>query len=218
MRNSKRLFLTLLFISVISLLVVVSEYFTQPVQSTETAKGKNVVTTYRSIIKNNPYSQHIEVGKALSGKAFENIADVESTYKKRGLVKVNNSRGVIIDKLTHSKPYLNRHSASILEEIGREFYKQTGGGSIIITSLTRPIEHQNQLVRTNINASPNISSHSYGVSFDIAYTRFNKDKKYCHNSHKVIEELLIKMQSEKRILVIREKQSACYHITVNKLQ
>jgi hypothetical protein len=218
MRNSKRLLLTLLFISITSLFVVLSDLLTQPVKSSETAKSRIAVTTYRSTIKNNPYSRHIEVGKALSGKPFEKASELELAYKKREIVKVGNSRGVIIDKLTHSKPFLNKHAALLLEEIGREFYKQTGGESIVITSLTRPIENQSQLVRSNINASPNISSHSYGVSFDIAYTRFNKDMQYSHNSHKTIEEILTKMQSEKKILVIREKQSACYHITVNRMK
>lgn len=180
------------------------------------ASKRNIVTTYRSTIKNNPYSQHVSSGKKLSGTPYHNLAEIEKANKDGKVKRVKNSRGIIIDDLTHSKPYLQKDAALLLEEIGKEFYKKSGGSSIVVTSLTRPIEKQRELVKTNPVASPNTSSHSYGVSFDIAYTKFNRNRKYNHDDHRVIEEILKKYQAEKRVLIIREKQSACYHVTVHR--
>jgi hypothetical protein len=216
MRKHFKTSITFTLIAVVAIAVLFISSFSKVEKPKELVKASNVVTTYRSTIKNNAYSLHIAVGKNLIGKPFANIIEIEEAYKKRLIEKVRNSRGVIIDNLTHSKPFLHREALLLLNEIGREFYKESSGSRIIITSLTRPIENQRELTRTNINASPNISSHSYGVSFDIAYTRFNRNKQYNHDDHRVIETILKRMQAEKKLLVIREKQSACYHITVNK--
>jgi hypothetical protein len=216
MRKKLKLRITL---SIISLIAIFALVFSIPPQNQEFENKEsksNVVTTYRSTIKNNPYSHHVAQGKKLVGKPFDSADSILEAYKVGEMRRVKNSKGVIIDKLTHSKPYLQIEAESLLVEIGKAFYKKSSGSRIIITSLTRPIEKQSELAKSNLNASPNISSHSFGVSFDIAYTRFNKNRKYNHNDHRVIEEILIKLQSEGRILVIREKQSACYHVTVKK--
>lgn len=214
MSNTLKVRLTMSFIALLAIGTLIFAGRNEKVEDTPKVENrKGVVTTYRSTIKNNPYREHIAVGKALTLNPLDNREQVERAYREKLLVKVKNSRGVIIDELTHSKPYLHKASAEILKEIGREFYKETSGGRIIITSLTRPIERQRELVRTNINASPNVSSHSYGVSFDIAYTRFNRDGKYNHDAHRAIETILKRFQAEGKILVIRETQSACYHVT-----
>jgi len=179
-------------------------------------KNRNVVTTYRSTIKNNAYSHHVSTGKALTGKPFKNIEAIEDAFKKGYLSRVKNTKGVIVDDLTHSRPFLQTDAADLLVEIGKEFHKRSSGKRFIVTSLTRPIEKQRELSKSNLNASPNISSHSYGVSFDIAYTKFNKNKKYNHDAHRIIEEILKEYQANKSVYVIREKQSACYHVTVRK--
>lgn len=203
--------------SLIGLIAVFAFIYSIPEKHIDRAdKGKGVVTTYRSVIKNNPYSLHVNQGKKMVGKPFESEASLESALKEGKVKRVRRSTGVIIDELTHSYPFLVPEAHSLLKEIGNEFSKRSSRQRIIITSLTRPIENQKDLTRSNRNASPNTSSHSYGVSFDIAYTRFNRDRKYNHDAHKTIEEILIKLQSEGRILVIREKQSACYHVTVLK--
>lgn len=214
MSNTFKVRITISIIALLAVGTLVYEGFTEMIGENpkeETRKG--VVTTYRSTIKNNPYRQHVALGEAQTINPFESREEVEKAFREGLLVRVKNSRGVIIDDLTHSKPYLHKTSAEILKEIGRNFHKNTSGGRFIVTSLTRPIEKQRELTRKNINASPNISSHSYGVSFDIAYTRFNRDGKYNHDAHRAIEEILKKYQADGRILVIRETQSACYHVT-----
>ena len=179
-------------------------------------RDKRIVTTYKSTIKNNPYSLHVSTGKTLTGKPYRNTEDIEQAYRKKKLVKVENGTGYIVSNLTHSKPFLQKDAADVLSAIGKEFSKASNGDRFIVNSLTRPIQDQKVLTKTNPVASPNTSSHSYGVSFDIAYTKFNSNKKYSHDAHKAIEEVLKKFQKEKRIYVIREKQSACYHVTVRK--
>jgi hypothetical protein len=52
------------------------------------------------------------------------------------------------------------------------------------------------------------STHSYGVSFDIAYLK-SKD---CSVSNRALNEVLNEMQLEEKILICPEKN--CLHITV----
>lgn len=216
MKMNTRIIGLSIIIAVIATIIILVVGSKKDEKNQTAASKSSIVTTYRSTIKNNPYSQHVSSGKKLSGTPYHNLAEIEKANKDGKVKRVKNSRGIIIDDLTHSKPYLQKDAALLLEEIGKEFYKKSGGSSIVVTSLTRPIEKQRELVKTNPVASPNTSSHSYGVSFDIAYTKFNRNRKYNHDNHRVIEEILKKYQAEKRVLIIREKQSACYHVTVHR--
>lgn len=88
--------------------------------------------------------------------------------------------------------------------------------TFVVTSLTRTIESQQSLSRINKNATTNISTHSYGVSFDISYTRFNGKRGGNSELQKVLEDILISYQKKKSIYVLMERQSTCYHITVRE--
>jgi len=184
----------------------------------EEEKGKGAIRsntiTYGSTIKNNPYRLHVQVGKDLIGKPFGSNKEVFNEYSRGALKKVSGSRGILIDDLTHSLPYLHPYAETALKEIGKKFHSKTNGNRMVINSLTRSVEGQRLLTKTNSNASPNTSSHSYAVSFDIAYSKFNRNRLYDHFSHQVLETILKEFQAKGRIYVIREKQSACYHVTV----
>jgi hypothetical protein len=73
---------------------------------------------------------------------------------------------------------------------------------------------QKRLMRKNRNATKKVSTHCYGVSFDISYVRFNGKRGYDFLLMRKLEKILLKRQKEGRIYVLREINSKCYHITV----
>jgi hypothetical protein len=177
---------------------------------------KQAKITWGSKIKSNPYRLHVEAGKQKTGKPYKTKIDIYEAHKKGVLTRITSGKGLIITDLTHSEPYLHPDAGIILYEIGKEFFTRSKRNRMIVNSLTRTIEDQRELTKTNPVASPNTSSHSYAVSFDIAYSKFNRNKKYDHDCHRILEEVLTSFQNKKKIYIIREKQSACYHITVRK--
>lgn len=167
-------------------------------------------------LRNDAYSRHVGASMEISnGEVFENLKAVEKAAKKDGVEKVKAGRGYKIDKLTHSVFYLNPMAVSVLEDIGHEFNRRTAGKHFYtVTSLLRTIDQQNRLTKTNRNASPNVSTHSYGTSFDISYYRFDGIKQQNERLQKVLEEVLADFQEEKRIFSLKERKSTCYHVTV----
>lgn len=134
------------------------------------------------------------------------------------LTKVRDGKGFRIDhhQLTHSEPYLNRQAFKVLREMGEAFSSkvkntEAEGSTFHISSLTRTIEQQEKLRKSPAgrNASPNVSAHSYGASFDI-YKLDNTNS--CTQARKAFEEMLVEFQKAGRILLCPEGN--CIHVTV----
>ena len=104
---------------------------------------------------------------------------------------------------------------------------------IALSSVIRPAAYQESLRRSNANASL-VSSHSYGVSFDIFYDDFFVDlpgddpaleplrlrmgfllgRSLRRQFHAVLAETLLELQSDGKVYVIWERNQRCYHVTV----
>lgn len=134
------------------------------------------------------------------------------------LTKVKDGPGFRIDshKLTHSEPYLNRQAYKVLKDMGKAFARKVEdtaaeGSTFHISSLTRTTEQQEKLRRSPVgrNATPNVSTHCYGASFDI-YKLDNTDN--CTHARKAFEEVLKEFQKAGRILLCPEGN--CIHVTV----
>jgi hypothetical protein len=76
------------------------------------------------------------------------------------------------------------------------------------------VEAQKNLTKTNSNATKNISSHSYGVSFDISYIRFNGNKGHNPQLKASLEKILVDLRNEKKNYLRNEKFQSCYHVSV----
>lgn len=137
------------------------------------------------------------------------------------LVKVNNCRGYIVEKMTFSYPYLTRDSRDLLDEIAERFrakvaQKGLNGVKFYLTSMTRRTDNVKNLRRYNGNASAN-SPHMYGNAFDISYKRFvvrkwrltNCDKKYLKEA---LAEVIWQLRNERKCWATYEKIQNCYHI------
>ncbi len=165
-------------------------------------------------LRKNSYRLHRKVAKRKGTDVINSFDELTQYINNGELIKIENKQGYVIHKLTHSKPYLTKNSAKILEQIGQQFYADTDGKSYFtVTSLTRSSGSQKKLNKSNINATKGISTHCYGVSFDISYMRFNGKKEWNDPLKVKLELILAQLQKEGKIYVLREKQSACYHIT-----
>ena len=131
----------------------------------------------------------------------------------------------VVDRLTHSSPFLVPEAAELLKDIGEAFYdslrnKHLPQYSIIVTSLLRTDADVKKLSRTNVNASQR-SVHCYGTTFDITYTRFVKHDDEGPSARDVdlkavLTEVLRDLREQGRCYVKYEVKQACFHITARK--
>jgi hypothetical protein len=177
--------------------------------------------------------------KDYSRKLNDRVVDYSSEAKRKGikickddkelrkrisegtLVKVRDTNGYIIDRLTFSSPHLTKDSKKLLDEISRRFREKVSekginGAKFIVTSMTRKTENIKSLKRYNRNSSEN-SPHLYGNAFDITYKRFearkwvltNCDQKYLKDA---LGEVIWQLRAEKKCWATYERMQNCYHI------
>lgn len=167
-------------------------------------------------LRNDAYSRHVAASEELTGnKVYASLEEVKRAVGKNELDEVQEKRGFKIEKLTHSVYYLNPDAYQVLKDIGHEFNRRTNGEHFFtVTSLLRTVNQQKGLTKTNSNASPNTSTHSFGTSFDISYWRFDGLKQQNEKLQKVLEGVLADFQEEKKVFVVKERKSTCFHVTV----
>lgn len=161
------------------------------------------------------YDNHLVAGESNGFGLIESENHFGQLIQENKLVLVSEGKGFRVDKLTHSYPYITPKSKTVLEELGQAFQSLTNDESFFtITSVTRTPEQQKSLRKRNRNATSGISSHSYGVSFDISYIRFNGKKGGNRSAQKDLEAVLNEFQAANKIFFIKERKQSCYHITV----
>lgn len=154
-------------------------------------------------------AEHNGIGLVESEGHFKKLIEDEK------LVLVDKGAGYEVIPLTHSHPYITPYSKAILEELGIAFQSLTDEESYFsLTSVTRTPEQQKSLRRRNRNATSGVSSHSYGVSFDISYIRMNGKKRFSRPLQNKIEKILKEYEKADKIFFIKERKQSCYHVTV----
>jgi hypothetical protein len=144
--------------------------------------------------------------------------------KKGDLVQIDHTSYYVVDRLTHSHPYLVPEAADLLEQIGERFHAKLAAHQkdkllFKVTSLLRTGESQKRLSRMNGNASSN-SAHLYATTFDITYKnlfrksllgriKVTNDPAALH----LLSETIGELRKEKKLVVVTEKKEACFHIT-----
>ena len=101
----------------------------------------------------------------------------------------------------------------MLERIASKFLDENNA-TITVTSLTRSEESQASLRRVNSNAAKGESSHNYGASFDLSYTKFNNKYSYSKTHRDNLEAILKQLQDDGKIYYIKEYRQHCFHVTV----
>lgn len=167
---------------------------------------------------------HLQAARQLGFEPITNGADIMNI--RRPVVRVESCRDFFVEDLTHSFPYLVPEAEGLLHEIGCRFNKaleDRGGGKyrIKVTSLLRTPSTVKRLSRVNRNAT-NESTHSYGTTFDISYSKFICDDD--RDTHRTFEDLknllgevLHGLREEGRCYVKYEVKQSCFHITARPI-
>jgi hypothetical protein len=238
MKNTKNPFIIriiLIFIALIIILIV--GYFVfQPakihklplhVQTVDCDRSKNATAPISPSNKlNDPNSIQLMHAQINGLKPFSTdsafLKQVDELINKQVLEKVTENRFYEIKSLTNSQPYLIPEAVDMLNEIGYRFQQRLKAKRDTIyrfrvSSLLRTEEMQTKLTHRNRNAVTQ-SAHLYGTTVDISYKNFyNTATDTIVPSWEAIQMLtkvLIEMRKECRLLVVRERKQACFHITV----
>lgn len=141
------------------------------------------------------------------------------------LVELHSNDLYTIYNLRYSSPYLTRGAAKELNAIAQAFSdslksKKLLDYRLVVSSVLRSEDDVKNLRRSgNPNASEN-SAHCYGTTFDIAYTRYDRDNDdTCpefmqpFELTKVLGEVLLDRKKAGKCLIKYEKKEHCFHIT-----
>ena len=148
---------------------------------------------------------------------------LEEAQDHRQLQMIETNRYYVVQKLTHSVPYLVPKAAKLLEDMGKAFQDSlfnrgyNRGHRFTVTSVLRTEETVRQLRKTNVNSSEN-SCHCYGTTFDISYFTYSPPKVGKEASidkmRQILYQVAYDMKKQGRCYVKYEKQQTCLHITV----
>lgn len=170
-----------------------------------------------SEIKKITYEDHLHEAQSFDIPLIESNDHLDSLVLMNKLIAIPEiGEGYKIQKLTHSKAYLNDSAYLLLKEISSFFYKESGK-DLSISSLTRTIENQNKLRRVNGNAAKGDSAHNYGVSFDISYNKYGDKTGRNYALERMLENILIQMTDEGKLYYIKERSQPCFHVTLRNL-
>lgn len=168
---------------------------------------------------------HLEAARALGINPVTDDRDI--LRLRRPLERVRSCREFYLDSLTHSFPYLVPEAAVLLHDIGQAFNDSLaarGGGNyrIKVTSVLRTPVTVKRLRRVNRNATSE-STHVYGTTFDISYSKFICDSlgapaRTFEDLKNLLAEVLLDMKRAGRCYVKYEYKQSCFHITTRPKQ
>lgn len=167
---------------------------------------------------------HMKAARKIGITPLASSEDVLSASKKLYMVggPLRFGEPYVVDKLSHSSPFLVKEAVDLLHDIGQAFQdslrnKHLPPYSVLVSSVLRTDKDVKNLTKRNVNASQR-SVHCYGTTFDISYKRFVKhddegdDAKQVHLKA-VLAEVLRDLKKQGRCYVKHEVKQACFHIT-----
>lgn len=168
---------------------------------------------------NDSNAVQLAAARAIGIRPVETMADAWRTT--RPLLPVRSCAEYYIDELKHSYAFLVPEAAALLHDIGAAFNDSLaarGGGAyrLKVTSLLRTPATVSRLRRVNRNATAE-STHTFGTTFDISYSRFICDSdslpRTFEDLKNLLGEVLLDMKKQGRCYVKMERRQACFHIT-----
>lgn len=156
-------------------------------------------------------------------KECKNEDEIRKMAGEGKLVRTRSNSHYIVERMTHSYPYITRDSRILLDEIGHRFNEKTRhvglkGSKFYVTSMTRTTEKMKGLKKRNGNLSDN-SPHLIGNAFDISYVRFSFRKLFvteCDKAYlkEALAEVIWELRKEKKCWATCERVQGCYHVVV----
>lgn len=170
---------------------------------------------------------HLKAAKKIGITPLDSKEDILEASKKLYMIggPLRFGEPYVVDKLTHSSPFLVKEAVALLHDIGQAFQdslknKHLPPYSVLVSSVLRTDNDVKNLSKRNINASQR-SVHCYGTTFDISYKRFvkhddeGKEAKQVHLKA-VLAEVLRDLKKQGRCYVKHEVKQACFHITTRE--
>ena len=130
----------LLIFSSISVIVVISIFiFSRPATAEKMEEMESIEPRIIGTIIVDKYSDlnkiHLKYAEVNGIKGFKSDKEFNENVKKLvsdgDLVKIENSDYYVVDKLTHSHPYLTPKAADLLDEIGKRFQEKLDRKSVV---------------------------------------------------------------------------------------
>lgn len=228
-KNKLIIFGSAVIVLIIGIIVFSKPSVDEKSSEPEEVKEPKAIGTIRVDYYKDLNKVHLKYATANGIKGFKSNKDFNENLKKYldndDLVEIETCDYYVVDKLTHSHPYLVPDAAKLLEDIGKRFQEKLEEHNLKkryyqVTSLLRTGESQRKLGRSNYNASSN-SSHLYGTTFDITYARVFRKPKLQEDLEiedgpaiKLLSEAIGELRKEGRCVVVTERRERCFHITV----
>ena len=188
-----------------------------PLPDNEVSVNSSVLTdkiAEATEVKKVTYKDHIFEAQSFNIPLIESNEHMDSLILANQLIPVpEEGEGYKIQKLVHSRAFLNNQAYLILKEITSQFLKETNN-ELSLSSLTRTAESQRKLSRVNSNATKGHSAHSYGASFDISYSKYGDKLGRNYANEKVVQQILDQLVESGKIYYIKERRQPCFHVTV----
>lgn len=123
------------------------------------------------------YTEHLEAADSLGVDPLRGESDLAGHLRTGALVPLIDNQYYIVRVLEHSKPFVLPGLRDRLDEAGRRFQSALAEAGLppyrlTVSSALRTSDLQRDLGRTNRNATAGRSSHEYGASADIVYSRY----------------------------------------------
>lgn len=230
-RKLKKPVLYSLIAIITSIIILLISLFINPAvkkPSIDTYSVEVLSKQEKRALKKYPNSFHIDfvkkygLPKVLDTK--KQLLDNEEEYtSKYDLEKIDDNQYYEVPWLLNSLGYLKSGAKDFLDDLGEGFNKKLEECGLrsyrfSISSVLRTLEDQKKLRKINVNATQNLSSHFYGLTFDLAQTRFfeegNDKPVYSYRLRNLLLRELIKLQDEGKCYVLLENQTKCIHVTV----
>lgn len=170
---------------------------------------------------------HLKAAKKIGIEPLKSQNDIVTASKKLYMIggPLRFGEPYVVDKLSHSSPFLVKEAVALLHDIGQAFQdslknKHLPAYSVVVSSVLRTDADVKQLSKRNINASQR-SVHCYATTVDISYKRFMKhddEGKDANQAHlkAVLAEVLRDLKKSGRCYVKHEVKQACFHITARE--
>jgi hypothetical protein len=123
------------------------------------------------------YTEHLDMADSLGVDPLTSEADLDRHLRTGALVPLVDNQHYVVRVLEHSKPFVRPLLLERLEELGERFQAELAEAGLppyrlAISSALRTADLQADLTQSNRNATTGRSSHEYGASVDLVYTRY----------------------------------------------
>ncbi len=123
------------------------------------------------------YTNHLDMADSLGVPPLASEAELAALVRDGELVPLVDGPSYTVRVLEHSKPFVRPLLRDRADEVGRRFQAALADAGLppyrfTISSALRTADLQRDLAQSNRNATTGRSSHEYGASVDLVYTRY----------------------------------------------